>query len=325
VGVRGEIALAPTYADDYVGWPLAPKHQAHGVYGTFLNPTTVWPSGMPAKTVGYHKAIDIAVNDAAGPRPVFAIEGGIVREAKHAVQVTPLGQRVQCGVVGVGHFRYAHVTPAVSVGEAVTPGQQIGQTCPGWWHMHLEEWHTIAGKRVALNPLRPGGKLAPIGDGAGPVVKAMRIYAKADENDADPSPLPLDRVRGVVVPVAHAVDRFPLRDWPKAPVVPLHVYRARIALRRGSTVVTERELFRIDAAPGPTWRHYFRPLTRRSAPVAVCVVRKPPDCAARLWLRLWEQGWDTRTVANGRCTLTLTVEDAVGRQATRSLTFTVAN
>ena len=132
-------------------------------------------------------------------------------------------------------------------------------------------------------------------------------------------------MRGVVVPVALAADLIPLKEWPAAPVIGVHVYRASIVLRRGDELVLERELFRLDSVPGPTWRHFFRPLTRRSAPVAVCVVRKPADCAGRFWLRLWENGWDTRRVPNGRYTLTLTVEGVTGAQATRTMRFNVAN
>ena len=102
-------------------------------------------------------------------------------------------------------------------------------------------------------------------------------------------------------------------------------YRASIVLRRGDELGLERELFRLDSVPGPTWRHFFRLLTRRSAPVAVCVVRKPADCAGRFWLRLWENGWDTRRVPNGRYTLTLTVEGVTGSQAMRTMRFNVAN
>jgi hypothetical protein len=322
---RGEIDFAPVYADDYRGWPLAPRAKAHGVYGTFGNPTTIWPSGTPGPNVGYHKAIDLPVNDATGPKPVFAVEGGVVREAKHAAQVTPLAVRVRAGVVGIAHFRYAHVVPSVEVGERVEPGQEVGRTAPGWWHVHLEEWATEGGARVALNPLRPGGKLAPARDPGKPFVSALRIYARADEANPAPRALRPDRVRGVVVPAALAMDAYPLADWPGAPVVPLHVYRARVRLAHGGQVVHERTLFQLDSAPGPTWRHFFRPLTRRSAPVAVCVVRKPRDCAGRFWIRLSERGWDTRRVPNGWYELTLTVEDAVGRRAERTLRFRVAN
>jgi hypothetical protein len=280
---------------------------------------------MPGQAVGYHQAIDIPVNDKAGPQPVFAIEGGRVREAKHAWQVTPLGKRVRCGVVGVGHFRYAHVVPGVEVGEVVEPGDELGHTCPGWWHIHLEELAWVRGKKVMLNPLRPGGKLDPIADGAPPVISAMRIYPKAAGDDPSPRTLPLNQVTGEVLPVALAMDAFPLKSWPRAPVATLHVYRARIELTRGDEVILERRLFQLDRAPGPTWQHFFRPLTRRSAPVAVCVERRPKDCAGRFWLRLWEQGWDTREVPNGRYALTLTVEDAAGHRASRTLRFRVAN
>ena len=122
------------------------------------------------------------------------------------------------------------------------------------------------GSASTLNPLRPGGKLAPVKDQGNPFVREMRIYAKEDENNATPRPLSPDRVRGVVVPVALAMDSFPFKDWPKAPVGPLHVYRASIELRRGQTIVLARTLFQLDQAPGPTWQHFFRPLTRRSAP-----------------------------------------------------------
>jgi hypothetical protein len=323
--VRGKTEATPTYADDYRGWPLSPVDETHAVYGTFLNPTTLWPSGMPGPRVGYHKAIDILVNDADGPQPVFAIEGGRVREAKLTWQTTPLAERVRCGVVGAGHFRYAHVVPEVDVGETIVAGQRIGRTCPGWWHVHLEEWATLAGRRTALNPLRPGGKLAPLADTGRPAIQAMRLYRKSDETNPSPQVVPRESVRGVVVPVALAMDKFPVREWPGAPIVPLHVYRASIELKRGETVIEQRTLFQIDAAPGPTWQHFFRPLTRRSAPIAVCVVRKPQDCAGRYWLRLSEQGLDTNGLANGWHTLALTAEDTVGRSATRTLRFRVAN
>ena len=78
------------------------------------------------------------------------------------------------------------------------------------------------------------------------------------------------------------MDSFPFREWPGAPTVPLHVYRASIELRRGQTTVLARTLFQLDMAPGPTWQHFFRPLTRRSAPIAVCIVREPADCTGKL-------------------------------------------
>ncbi|MGH3143997.1 MAG: M23 family metallopeptidase [Gaiellales bacterium] len=323
--VRGALTVTPTWNDDFRGWPVAPQHRTHAVYGTFLNPTTKWPSEMPGPRAGGHKAIDILQNDATGRHPVFAIEGGTVREATLDWILNPLKERVRSGKISIGHFHYSHVAPSVEVGEKVEAGQEIGQTCLGFWHMHLEERATAGGKRVHLNPLRPGGKLAPVTDKGNPFVREMRIYAKADENNGSPRPLPPDRVRGVVVPVALAMDSFPFREWPGAPTVPLHVYRASIELRRGQTTVLSRTLFQLDMQPGPIWQHFFRPLTRRSAPIAVCIVREPADCTGKLWIRLWERGWDTRKVPNGSYTLKLTVEDTVGRSASKTLRLRVAN
>jgi hypothetical protein len=323
--IRGALAFTPTYEDDFRGWPLAPKHRAHGVHGTFLNPTTGWPPPMPRLSAGYHKAVDIIANDRTGPHPVFAVEGGTVRRIDHAWRTTPLGERVFNGAVHLGHFHYAHLVPSVEVGENVVAGGQIGETLAGWWHVHLEENAWWRGQRVILNPFRPGGKLAPLPTAGEPVIRAMRIYAKSDENVASPRALPRARVQGVVVPVALAADLIPLKEWPAAPVVGIHVYRASIVLERAGEVVLQRELFRLDSAPGPPWRHFFRPLTRRSAPVGVCVVRKPADCAGRFWLRLWENGWDTRRVPNGRYALTLTVEGVTGARASRTLRFSVSN
>ena len=115
------------------------------------------------------------------------------------------------------------------------------------------------------------------------------------------------------------MDSFPFREWPGAPTVSLHVYRASIELRRGQTIVLARTLFQLDMEPGPIWQHLFRPLTRRSAPIAVCIVREPADCTGKLWIRLWERGWNTRKVPNGSYTLKLTVEDTVGRSASKTL------
>ncbi len=216
--VRGALGFTPTYNDDYTGWPVAPKHRTHGVYGTFLNPTTGWPSGMPPPQRRLPQGDRHPHERRLGPPPRLRHRGrhGPGREAGLADH--PAQRTRSRGEVGIGHFRYHHVVPCVEVGEKVEAGQEIGQTCPGWWHVHLEEHATVGGKRVTLNPLRPGGKLAPVTDQGNPFVREMRIYAKEDENNATPRPLSPDRVRGVVVPVALAMDSFPFKDWPKAPV-----------------------------------------------------------------------------------------------------------
>ena len=69
------------YADDYRGWPVAPRTRQHPVRGSFLDPR--------AGALGYHHGIDISVRDdrpvAGAPsgrtHRVYALEGGPVRQA----------------------------------------------------------------------------------------------------------------------------------------------------------------------------------------------------------------------------------------------------
>ena len=118
---------------------------------------------------------------------------------------------------------------------------------------------------------------------------------------------------------------LPLREWPGAPTVPLHVYRASIELRRGQTTVLARTLFQLDMAPGPTWQHYFPPAHPPKRAHRRLHRARAGGLHGQLWIRLWERGWDTRKVPNGSYTLKLTVEDTVGRSASKTLRLRVAN
>ena len=321
---RGALSFTPTYNDDFKGWPVAPQHRTHAVYGTFGNPTTKWPSDMPGPRVGYHQAIDILQNDASGRHPVFAIEGGTVHEATVAEILTPLKERVRSGIISIGHFRYSHVAPSVELGEKVEAGQEIGQTCLGFWHMHLEERATAGGKTVMLNPLRPGGKLAPVKDTGNPFVREMRIYAKADETS--------EATRSTARPCPRRRRPRRARDG----LLPLPGVAGRSHRSPARLPRIDRASPGADHRPRPdalSARHgarahlaaLFPPATRRSAPIAVCIVREPKDCTGKIWIRLWERGWDTRKVPNGSYTLKLTVEDTVGRSASKTLRLQVAN
>ena len=74
-GTGGE--LRPWYADDYRGWPVAPRNRQHPVRGSWLD---------PRRKEEYHPGIDISVRDdrpERGAPPgrthrVYALEGGPV-------------------------------------------------------------------------------------------------------------------------------------------------------------------------------------------------------------------------------------------------------
>ena len=131
------------------------------------------PRPDPKRGAIYHDGVDIAVRDdqpeRGAPRGrthrVYAIEGGPVFLA------TPPGVR---GFVHVGHFGYGHVDALVQPGETVAPGQHIGWTCAGDWHVHLSEFLFAGETRFVVNPLRREGKLHPYVDRAPPSIREIR-------------------------------------------------------------------------------------------------------------------------------------------------------
>jgi hypothetical protein len=166
--IPGKLDLAQVYNDTWRGWPVRPHNRQHPIRGSFLDP-------RPDPELGaiYHEGVDVAVRDdrpeSGAPQGrthrVYAIEGGPVHFA------TPLGVR---GFAHIGHFGYGHIDPIVSTGEIVTPGQHIGWTCKGDWHVHLSEFIFTTGGQVIVNPLRPGGKLDPYVDTAPPFIREIR-------------------------------------------------------------------------------------------------------------------------------------------------------
>ena len=59
-------------------------------------------------------------------------------------------------------------------------GQFIGWTTKGSWHVHLTEFFFPGdGRRLLINPLRPGGKLRPYVDTAPPIIHDVRFFTPA--------------------------------------------------------------------------------------------------------------------------------------------------
>ena len=152
---------------------MSPRDRQHPIRGSFLDPRP-----DPKRGAIYHDGVDIAVRDdqpeRGAPRGrthrVYAIEGGPVFLA------TPPGVR---GFVHVGHFGYGHVDALVQPGETVAPGQLIGWTCAGDWHVHLSEFLFAGETRLVVNPLRREGKLHPYVDRAPPSIREIRFYTPA--------------------------------------------------------------------------------------------------------------------------------------------------
>jgi len=338
VPTPGKLEVQQVYNDTFRGWPVKPQHRQHPVRGSFLDPRP-----DPARGAIYHEGIDVAVRDdrpekgapAGRTHRVFAIEGGPVFFA------TPRGSR---GSARIGHFGYGHIDPVVATGEIVAPGQHIGWTWDGNWHVHLSEFVFTTGAPLVVNPLRPGGKLRPFVDRAAPRIREIRFYTPATPAwtrrprtsvaRLPPGGSRLDKtrlagrvdVRVRVSDLQTFIGWFEELPWLAAPH---HPFRIDVKIVHVATdrVVRRREVFRAEQLLGlPAGRH-FAPGTEQNLPANGCMrLHSSVRCDGVYWFRLFPlRYWDTTRLPDGRYRLEVRVWDAAGNVATADTVVTLAN
>jgi hypothetical protein len=333
-------ALSARYNDSWRGWPVRPLHKQHPVRGSFLDPR---PGGL-------HFGVDIGVRD---DRPekrappdrthrVYAVEGGTVYNLFDGAGM-PCSQRR----LWIGHFAYYHVDATVRSGASVAPGQMIGWTCKGEWHVHLSE---LTSAHVLVNPLHPGGKLAPYTDSKPPVIKAFSFYKPASNLWSTPhgamwSPatgqsLSPDDLHGTVDVRVRVSDPQSFRGWLKSlPYLyaDLHPDRLALDLVRSAdrTTVLHREI------SGPVFpyslphNNHFAPGTRANQRDASCFrfrhrgLQTPVQCAGRYWIHAFGTTTtpyiDTKTLPDGRYRLRITAWDPLGHKASKAVDVRIDN
>jgi hypothetical protein len=339
---RGETvrrASSARYNDSWRGWPVRPLHKQHPIQGSFLDP----------RPAGFHFGIDISVRDdrpekgapAGRTHRVYAVEGGSV------YNLFDTGLPCRQRRVWVGHFAYYHVDATVAAGAAVAPGQMIGWTCKGEWHIHLSE---LTSAHALVDPLHPGGKLAPYRDAKPPIVGPFALFTPAANFWTAPhgamwSPgagraAPGDRLHGVVDVRVRARDPQSFRGWLiSLPYLntDLHPYRVFLTVSRASdgATVLRREI------SGPVFPYslpenfHYAPGTRANQRSAVCyhfhrqASKAPVSCPGRYWIHAFGTSsspyWDTRTMPNGRYRVRVTAWDASGHKASRAVDVRLAN
>jgi hypothetical protein len=267
---------------------------------------------------------------------VHAIEGGRV------ISATPPGVR---GLVDIAHFRYEHVDVLVRPGDLVQPGQQIAWAWKGDWHVHLSEFVDLGdGSRVFVNPLRPGGKLAPYVDNAKPVIEDVRFYTPATPAWGRRRPttvarypqagrrLDKRRLAGLVDVRARIADPqsfigwFKERPWLAAPH---HPFRVAVSVAQHGTgrVFHDREVFRAEQMLElPAGQHYA-PGTEQNLSAGACVRRHALlRCQGSYWFRLFPRPYlNTRQLPNGRYRISIRVWDAAGNARVDNTDVTVNN
>lgn len=318
----------------YYGWPVAPIHDEHPVRGSFLD----------ARAGGYHFGIDIAIDDrvraAGAPKGlshrVYAIDGGLadLRPGDH--QVGCVNRRLD-----VGRFSYWHVSPTVKQRERIRPGQQIGWTCEGLWHVHLSEWQVLDSTRVWVNPLHEGGKLLPYRNVEVPVIEQVRFFGPPRKlwthwTQPDPSdPIRPGALHGSVEVRAKVEDRQTFEGFlskdPRLPA-PDAPYKLAIEIRdSGGRTIVSRVSFQTDMLPtNSPWYVHFAPGTLPDLSIEACLkARASVPCVPSHWYRPLSRNrlelWDTRQVPNGSYSVTITASDIRGNRAVARVPIAVAN
>jgi hypothetical protein len=338
VATPGKLEVPQVYNDTFRGWPVRPQTRQHPIRGSFLDPRP-----DPERGAIYHEGVDVAVRDDRpehGAPPgrthrVFAIEGGPVSFA------SPRGTR---GSVRAGHFGYGHVDPVVLTGEIVTPGQHIGWTWDGNWHVHLSEFVFTTGAPLMVNPLRPGGKLHPFVDRAAPRIREIRFYSPATPAWArrprtSVARLPQagdrldkDRLSGRVDVRVRVSDPQTFIGWfEELPwlAAPHHPFRLAVTIRHLATgrVVRRREVFRAEKLLGLAAGRHFAPATEQNLPANGCMrFRASVRCDGVYWFRLFPlRYWDTTRLPDARYRLEVRAWDVAGNLAEAEATVRIAN
>ena len=318
----------------YYGWPVAPVHREHPIRGSFLD----------ARGGGYHFGVDIAVDDgehgAGAPKglshPVYAVDGGLA-------DLRPGDRRVGCvnRRLDVGRFAFWHVSPIVTQHQRIRPGQQIGWTCEGLWHVHLSEWQVLAGARVWVNPLHEGGKLTPYRNAEFPVIEQVRFFGPPRSpwrswTQPDPAdPLRPRALHGSVDIRAKVEDRQTFAGFlgkdPRLPA-PDAPYKLGIEILDARDKAVLRDTaFQADLLPaGSPWYVHFAPGTLPDLSIEACLkVKAGVPCVPSHWYRPLSRYalrlWDTRRVPNGGYTVVISSSDSQGNLAVARVPVTVAN
>jgi O-antigen ligase len=336
-----------SYDDSWIGWPVAPKHRQHQIRGSFLDPR---PGSLRAgDEPAYHFGVDIAVRDDR-PEPgappgrthrVYAIEGGYADLLRRRLPGRCLDRKVL-----IGHFGYWHVDTAgvVRQGEYIRPGQMIGWTCKGLWHVHLAESMRLYGRRVYVNPIHPGMKLRPYADPEPPRVRAIQFsrpampsWRGAARAVFPPAGMPFPEASTGRAVVSGLVDVRAWIDDASAVLPPGPPYGIALEVIRESDDrrVLVRTVFRAAVFLGNSlgtqavpMNYHYAPGTKQALPAGLCS-KQSRACRGVYWFRLFARPtaayWDTTRVADGNYRLRVTAWDAAGNSTSRAARVAISN
>lgn len=202
-------------------WPVRPFRSEHPIRAFFGDPRTIFRSADRGDvgSFSFHNGVDIAAPDRTPVYPVFS--GVVVKATNDEISVAspPLDRVVQ----------YWHLVREVWVGLRVRAYKTVlGVVQKGRGHVHLTE---IDGK-IVVNPLEPG-HLMPYRKRTIPTVTAVFV------RDSHGKALTTQKVSGTITLAATAYDTPPLPlspPWTAASVTPA-IVRWRLAAADGRSVL----------------------------------------------------------------------------------------
>jgi murein DD-endopeptidase MepM/ murein hydrolase activator NlpD len=312
VVASGSACTARSHGPLSYGYPIKPFHRQHPIRGNFGDPRTVSTGELgetTRRTKGsftFHNGVDIS---ATTGQAVYPVVSGIAKVmSSDWVSVWTRDGRV---------FQYFHLKPAVRSNQAVTVERTVlGHVLPGVNHVHLTE---IDGFTVH-NPADPG-HLEPYADHTAPFVDGLSF------SNANAQPVDARHLRGRVLITASAADTPPLPvpgNWLGLPVTPALV-SWRLTSSSGRVVRPERvvaDFRRTEPTNRDFWSVY-----------AAGTYQNFPTFGSHYYFGqagqyrfdLTPNLLDTRSLPNGRYTLTVDAADVCGNRGSLSETLSVAN
>ena len=354
----GSLITKWRYNDAWIGWPVSPVHRQHPIRSSFLDPR---PGSLRrGGEAAYHTGIDVTVRDdrpeagapAGRTHRVYAIEGGQATVPRRRDRSACVNRRVT-----IGHFSYWHVDPTgvTTDSESIRPGQMIGWTCKGLWHVHVSESLDLSGGRGYVNPLHTDMKLGPYVDREPPRIHAIRFFhpamprwTAAERASFPQSGSPFAETSTGRTLLSGHVD---VRAWiddaePQAgsssdapelrtPSPPYAISLEVIRESDGRPMLV-RTVFRSAAFLGTSRgtravpiSYHYAPGTKQALPAGLCLTLRPADCAGEYWFRLFarptEAYWDTSRLANGNYRVQVKALDAAGNSARAAARITLRN
>lgn len=289
-------------------WPVRPFRNEHPIRAFFGDPRTVFRNAANGDrgSFSFHNGVDIVAPDGTAVYPVFS--GVVVKAtADEIVVASPALQRT---------FQYWHLVRKVVVGRHVRAYVTVlGVVQPGRGHVHLTE----IDDGIVVNPLQPG-HLMPYRKATTPTVTSLYVRTSRGRT-LDPH-----RVSGTITLAGTAYDTPPLPlppPWSGVSVTPA-ILRWQLIDSRGRDVLPAQTPidFSSTIPPPAEFDSVYDTGTYQNFPTVgdhfFFGVR------GEYLFNLTPSALDTRVLASGAYTLTVSALDTCGNLGTLTENLDVA-